>query len=95
MAAGKVLARLVRVCCVLAALGYGGYYAYDHVFQPGEIRRRVHDELAANGIAVGLVSKSYSVIRFIQAARLDEILAGYPTIDDALAVFWTDKCALG
>jgi|ERR1700712_4820248 anti-anti-sigma factor len=56
---------------------------------------RCHDEWAANGIAAGLVSKSYSVVRFIQAARLDEILAVYPTIDDALAVFWTDKCSLG
>jgi hypothetical protein len=56
---------------------------------------RCHDEGAANGIAVGLVSKSYSVIRVIQAARLDEILPIYPTSDDALAVFWTDKCSLG
>jgi anti-sigma B factor antagonist len=52
---------------------------------------RCHDEWAADGIAVGLVSKSYSVIRFMQAARLDEILAVYPTIDDPLAVYWTDK----
>ena len=56
---------------------------------------RCHDEWAANGIAVGLVSMSYSVVRFVQAARLDETLAVYPTIDDALAVFWTDKCSLG
>ncbi len=52
---------------------------------------RCHDEGAANGI----VSPNYSVIRVIQATRLDEILALYPTIDDALAVFWTDKCSVG
>jgi hypothetical protein len=56
---------------------------------------RCHDEGAANGIAVGPVSKNYSVIRVIQATQLDEILAVYPTIDHALAVFWTDKCSLG
>ena len=82
-----------------AASAYGGIA--DHRFAgsvlPGSGNEvlRCHDEWAANGIAAGLVSMSYSVVRFIQAARLDEILAVYPTIDDALAVFWTDKCSLG
>ena len=36
MAARKGLARLVRLCCLLAALGYGGWYAYDELFKPGQ-----------------------------------------------------------
>lgn len=47
MAARKGLARLVRVCCLLAALGYAGWYAYDETFKPGEIKRRVQEELTA------------------------------------------------
>lgn len=50
-----------------------------------------HNEGTAHGIAVGLITTSYIVIRAIQATQLDEILTVYPTIDDALAVFWADK----
>lgn len=45
---------------------------------------RCHDEGASNGVAVVLVSTSYIVARVIQATGLGEILALYPTIDDAL-----------
>jgi anti-sigma B factor antagonist len=48
--------------------------------------QRCHDEGARNGIAVRLVTNSHIVIRVIQATGLDEILAVYPTIDDALGV---------
>ena len=47
MAARKGLIRLARLACVLAALGYGGWYAYDELFKPGEIKRRVIEELGA------------------------------------------------
>lgn len=47
MAARKGLVRLARLACVLAALGYGGWYAYDELFKPGEIKRRVIEELSA------------------------------------------------
>lgn len=47
MAARKGLVRLARLACVLAALGYGGWYAYDELFKPGEIKRRVIEELTA------------------------------------------------
>jgi anti-anti-sigma factor len=45
-----------------------------------------HDEGASNGIAVALVTTSRTVVRVIHATRLDEILAVYPTIDDALGI---------
>jgi hypothetical protein len=47
MAARKGLVRLARLACFLAALGYGGWYAYDELFKPGEIKRRVIEELSA------------------------------------------------
>ena len=47
MAARKGLVRLARLACVLAALGYGGWYAYDELCKPGEIKRRVVEELSA------------------------------------------------
>jgi hypothetical protein len=47
MVPGKGLSRVVRVCAVVAALGYGGYYAYDRLLQPDEIRRRVIEEMTA------------------------------------------------
>ena len=53
---------------------------------------RCHDEGASKGIAVALATPSPIVLRVIQAARLDEILAVYPTIDDALAVSGASKC---
>ncbi len=43
-----------------------------------------HDQGANDGIAVGLVSTSVSVVHVIKATRLDEILALYPTIEDAI-----------
>jgi anti-anti-sigma factor len=42
------------------------------------------DEGASDGIAVRLVTTSHIVVRVIQATGLNEILAVYPTIDDAL-----------
>src|SRR6478736_6980461 len=47
MAARKGLIRLARLASVLAALGYGGWYAYDELCKPGEIKRRVVEELSA------------------------------------------------
>jgi anti-anti-sigma factor len=47
---------------------------------------RCHDDGTGNGIAVALVTTSRTVVRVIQATRLDEILRVYPTVDDALAV---------
>jgi anti-anti-sigma factor len=46
-----------------------------------------HNEGASNGIAVGLVTTNPTVVRVIKATRLDDILALYQTIDDALGSF--------
>jgi anti-anti-sigma factor len=43
-----------------------------------------HDQAASDGIAVGVVSASTPVLRVIGATRLEEIIAIYPTVDDAL-----------
>lgn len=47
---------------------------------------RCHDQAEGNGIALGLVASSPIVVGVIHATRLDEILAVYPTIDEALGV---------
>ncbi|HKB03043.1 MAG TPA: hypothetical protein VKD90_12535 [Gemmataceae bacterium] len=98
MAAGKGLARLVRVVCVLAALGYGGYYAYDHVFQPGEIKRRVHDGLAAKFDGVDVEIGSARMRPFLGGVNVSDlklIRRDDPTRTPFLhvphAVIWHDK----
>ncbi|MBO0698765.1 MAG: hypothetical protein J2P46_10245 [Zavarzinella sp.] len=98
MAAGKGLARLVRVACVLAALGYGGYYAYDHLFQPGEIRRRVHDELVAkfDGVDVEIgAARMRPFLGGVNVTDLKLIRRDDPTrtpfLHVAHAVIWHDK----
>jgi anti-anti-sigma factor len=42
------------------------------------------DQATRDGVAVGLVSTNTAVVSVIKATRLDEILAIYPTVDEAL-----------
>lgn len=52
---------------------------------------RCHNEGVSDGIAVRLATESPIVVRVIRAAGLDEILAIYPSIDDALGRPATSK----
>jgi len=98
MAARKGLARLVRVCCLLAVLGYGGWYAYDEVFQPGEIRRRVHDALTERFEGVDVEIGSARMRPFLGGVNVTDlklIRRDDPTRTPFLhvphAVIWHDK----
>ena len=98
MAARKGLARLVRLCCLLAALGYGGWYAYDELFKPGEIRRRVHEELTARFEGVDVEIGSARMRPFLGGVNVSDlklIRRDDPTRTPFLhvphAVIWHDK----
>jgi hypothetical protein len=98
MAARKGLARLVRVCCLLAALGFGGWYAYDEVFQPEEIRRRVQEELTARFEGVDVEIGSARMRPFlggINVSDLKLIRRDDPTRTPFLhvphAIIWHDR----
>jgi hypothetical protein len=98
MAARKGLARLVRVCCLLAALGYGGWYAYDEMFKPGEIRRRVQEELTARFEGVDVEVGSARLRPFLGGVNVSDlklIRRDDPTRTPFLhvpnAIIWLDK----
>lgn len=63
----------------LEAVSFFGSSAINDVLE-------CHSAGASNGIAVRLATNSHIVVGVIQATGLDEILAVYPTIDDALGV---------
>jgi hypothetical protein len=98
MAARKGLVRLVRVACVLAALGYGGWYAYDELFKPGEIKRRVIEELTARFEGVDVEVGSARLRPFLGGVNVSDlklIRRDDPTRTPFLhvphAVIWYDK----
>src|SRR5436190_22694515 len=98
MAARKGLVRLVWLCCLLVAAGYGGWYAYDELFQPGEIRRRVLDELSARFDDVDVEIGSARMRPFLGGVNVTDlklIRRDDPTRTPFLhvphAVIWHDK----
>lgn len=98
MAARKGLARLVRVCCLLAALGYGGWYAYDELFKPGEIKRRVQEELAARFEGVDVEVGSARLRPFLGGVNVSDLKlirrddpTRTPFLHVPSAVIWHDK----
>src|SRR5688572_25556782 len=98
MAARKALGKVVRVVVILAALGYGGHYAYDHLFQPGEIRRRVLEELTARFEGVDVEVGSARMRPFLGGVNVSDlklIRRDDPTRTPFLhvphAVIWHDK----
>lgn len=98
MAARMGLARLVRVCCLLAALGYGGWYAYDEMFKPGEVRRRVQEELTARFEGVDVEVGSARLRPFLGGVNVSDlklIRRDDPTRTPFLhvpnAIIWHDK----
>jgi len=101
MAARKGLARLVRVCCLLAVLGYGGYYAYDEMFKPGEVRRRVQEELTAKFEGVDVEVGSARLRPFLGGVNVSDIKfirrddpTRTPFLQVAHATIWHDKAGL-
>jgi hypothetical protein len=98
MVPGKGLSRVVRVCAVVAALGYGGYYAYDRLLQPDEIRRRVIEEMTAKfeGVDVEVGhARMRPFLGGINVSDLKLIRRDDPTRTPFLhvphAVIWHDK----
>ena len=98
MAARKGLARLVRLGVLLAVVGYGGWYAYDEVFQPGEIRRRVHDELTARFEGVDVEIGSARMRPFLGGVNVTDLKlirrddpTRTPFLHVPQAVIWHDK----
>ena len=98
MAARKGLVRLVRVACVLAALGYGGWYAYDELFKPGEIKRRVIEELSARFEGVDVEVGSAHLRPFLGGVNVSDLKlirrddpTHTPFLHVPSAVIWYDK----
>ncbi len=98
MAARKGLARLVRVCCLLAAIGYGGWYAYNEMFQPGEIRRRVQEELTARFEGVDVEIGSARLRPFLGGVNVSDLKlirrddpTRTPFLEVPSAIIWHDK----
>src|SRR5262245_11588082 len=98
MAARKGLVRLVWLGCLLAAAGYGGWYAYDELFKPGEIRRRVLEELTAKFDDVDVEIGSARMRPFLGGVNVTDlklIRRDDPTRTPFLhvphAIIWHDK----
>src|SRR5262245_39031421 len=98
MAARKGLARLVRLCCLLAALGYGGWYAYDELFKPGEVRRRVQEEISARFEGVDVEVGSARLRPFLGGVNVSDIKlirrddpTRTPFLHVPHAIIWHDK----
>jgi hypothetical protein len=98
MAARTGLARLVRLACILAALGYGGWYAYDELFQPDEIRRRVHEELSARFEGVDIEIGSARMRPFLGGVNVSDLKlirrddpSRTPFLSVSSAIIWHDK----
>jgi hypothetical protein len=98
MAARKGLVRLARLACVLAALGYGGYYAYDELFKPGEIKRRVVEELSAKFEGVDVEVGSARLRPFLGGVNVSDLKLirrddpnRTPFLHVPHAVIWYDK----
>lgn len=98
MAARTGLARLVRLACILAALGYGGWYAYDELFQPDEIRRRVHEELSARFEGVDIEIGSARMRPFLGGVNISDLKlirrddpTRTPFLHIPSATIWHDK----
>ncbi len=101
MAARKGLARLVRVCCLLAVLGYGGSYAYDEMLKPGEVRRRVLEELTSKFDDVDVEVGSARLRPFLGGVNVSDIKfirrddpTRTPFLQVARATIWHDKAGL-
>jgi hypothetical protein len=93
--------RFVRIVGVLAALAYGGWYAYDELFKPGEVRRRVTEELTARFEGVDVEVGSARMRPFLGGVNVSDlklIRRDDPTRTPFLhvphAVIWLDKADL-
>ena len=98
MAARKGLVRLARLVCVLAALGYGGWYAYDELFKPGEIKRRVIEELSARFEGVDVEVGHARLRPFLGGVNVSDLKlirrddpSRTPFLHVPHAVIWYDK----
>ena len=98
MAARKGLIRLARLVVLLTALGYGGWYAYDELFQPGEIRRRVIEELTQRFDGVDVEVGSARMRPFLGGVNVTDLKlirrddpTRTPFLHVPQAVIWHDK----
>ena len=92
------LIRLVRVCCVLAAVGYGAWWGYDHVFKPGEVRRRVLEALSAKFDGVDVELGSARMRPFLGGVNISDLKlirrddpTRTPFLHVPKATIWFDK----
>ena len=67
------LIRLIRVCCVLVAAGYGAWWLYDYALKPGEVRRRVVEQLTAKFDGVDVEVGSARMRPFLGGVNITEL----------------------
>ncbi len=92
------LIRLVRVCCVLVAAGYGAWWVYDYAFKPGEVRRRVLEELTAKFDGVDVEVGSARMRPFLGGINITDLKlirrddpTRTPFLHVPKATIWFDK----
>lgn len=98
MPARTGLVKLTRVLIVLLVLGFGAWKLYDYLFQPGEIRRRVHETLSASFQDVDVEVGSARVRPFIGGINVSDLKlirrddpTRTPFLDVPSAIIWFDK----
>ena len=98
MAARKGLTRLIRVCLVVVAFGYGAWWLYDYLFQPAEIKRRVHEALSAKFEGVDVEIGSARMRPFLGGVNVTDLKlirrddpTRTPFLHVPSAIIWHDK----
>lgn len=94
----RSLFRLLRVCLVLLAVGYGAWWLYDYAFKPGEVRRRVHEALMAKFEGVDVEIGSAYMRPFLGGVNITELKlirqddpSRTPFLHVPKATIWFDK----
>lgn len=90
--------RFFRVCCVLAIVGYVAWWAYDHAFKPGEVRRRVIDALSIKFEGVDIELGSARMRPFLGGVNIGDLKlirrddpTRTPFLHVPKATIWFDK----
>lgn len=101
MTPGKGLIRVTRICAILAVLGYGGWYAYNRMLQPEEIRRRAQEEIAAKFEGVDVEIGSARMRPFLGGIDITDLKlirrddpTRTPFVHIAKAIIWHDRADL-
>ncbi|WP_157368644.1 AsmA-like C-terminal region-containing protein [Zavarzinella formosa] len=96
--ARRGLIRLVRVCFVLVAVGYGAWWLYDYAFKPGEVRRRVYEALEGKFDGVDIELGSARMRPFLGGVNITDLKlirrddpSRTPFLHVPKATIWFDK----